>query len=289
MAGARLQRLQLRGVAAAAPSAHDQAVVAVAHQFAVGRQVRQDGQQPWAMASSTDTATESLRGSDRYHVARSYQRPAWRRPAGRRGARAPGPWCRPGPAWRRAASRRWPPPGAPRAASRAWLSKTCSTRSGRRSAPGRGWQTPGRGPWPAVPAASPPGRRGTPSPRAAQLAHALRPSPASRWWHSAQAPQHRAWPSATARRAAGVTRMSLPQADPTSRPRTPPSSIARQPGQRAVRGEVVRVQPVGLHLAQPARQARQRAQQGHVAAAGVGPVCPAPAGVRGPARRRSRA
>ena len=45
----------------------------------------------------------------------------------------------------------------------------------------------------------------------------------------------------------------------------------RRPGQRAVRGEVVGVDPVGIDLAQPARQPRQLQQQRRVAAGGARP------------------
>jgi hypothetical protein len=140
------------------------------------------GSMPWAMASSTDTATESLLGRLRYHWPGRTRRPAWRRPAGRRTA----PWrqaqpTRPGTAAPRAATRRWPPPGATRAAAATMAAKTSSTRSGvDRLQATVGEARSGSLACGAGGIASSP--KGNTITSAAPSRACARPSPASRWW-----------------------------------------------------------------------------------------------------------
>ena len=49
--------------------------------------------------------------------------------------------------------------------------------------------------------------------------------------------------------------------------RTQAPAPLRRPGQGAMRGQVVRVQPIGIHLGQPAAQLGQLCQQGRITAA----------------------
>jgi hypothetical protein len=158
----------------------------------------------------------------------------------------------------------------------------------RRSAPGRGWRRTAWRPWPGGG-----GRASRPNGKhhhlaRAQGAHALGHHAANRWWSACRRAARGASASAAAVLRCGVTRMSLPQAEPTS---GPARQRRRQPGQRAVRGEVVRVDPVGdpSHRLQPGAPAAAAAQQRHVAAGEACGVVPAPAGARAAAARRSPA
>ena len=235
------------------PVAEHEAVVAVAHQLAIGRQVRQDRHA---------AVRHRLEHRDRDRVARRQAQvparpgvparlcggveaaglnlPPRRRRDARPSART---CCRQAVG---AASRRWPPPAAPRAARRPPREHVQHALGRVDRLQARGWRRTARS------SLRPRRRRqGFQAERKdhhlarAELAHALghvlRVARGQRCRRAARArePTHR-W-----RQRSGVTRMSLPQAEPTMRPRNRHRRL-RQPGQRAVRGEVVGVQPVGV-------------------------------------------
>ena len=106
------------------------------------------GMQPCAIASSTETETESLRRQAQVPARAGVPaRPAWRRRGGRRTRRGRRPELpRSLRSQRvRAASRRWRRPGAPPGhARRDRREQRAARAAGRRSARGRGWRRTGR-------------------------------------------------------------------------------------------------------------------------------------------------
>ena len=249
------------------------------------------GTQPWAMASSTETETESLR--------RQAQVPARAGvPAGLRGGVEPADethavgQARRGGLRVRSAGRSEPSlattssaPGQPASDRR---QRPAARAAARRSAPARGWRRTGRRPWRPGPAAWPPGRTGRPSPRPRPARACAAAMTCESLVVSAQARSTRRVSQRSSALRCGVTRMSLPQAEPTSRPAHAVQPL-RQPGQRAVRGEVVRVDPVGRRPAAAsapaaaggaaARRCRRRRRA----------ACPAPGAAPAAAARRSPA
>ena len=258
----------------------DQPVVAAAHQLAVGRQVRQ--QRHAAVG-------HGLQHRHRHRIAaRQAQVPARAGVvAGLRGRVEPADEahlvlqaqrCAPAPAARRAASRRWPPPAAPRARPRRWRQSRRSRAAAHRSAPGRGWRRTAHRPCAPAAAAASPGRRESTSPRPRPARACAAPCAASRWCSARRRAARGASASASSALRCGVTRMSLAPGR-ADQPARRAQHRGRQPGQRAVRGEVVRMHPVGPHAAQPVRQA--------AAACAAAPTLPPPA--LGPRAQRQAA
>lgn len=96
-------------------------------------------------------------------------------------------------------------------------------------------------------------------------------------------PQHAAGQHAVGRRACrGHEDVAAPRR--AHEPRAQAPQALGQPGERAVRGQVVGVDPVRIHVAQPPAEAGQRPEQAHIAAA-VGRVV----AEREPLRRRHEA